>query len=402
MMEFLANLLEMTALAELAAEPGRIFMLILAVVLLYLGIFRGYEPLLLIPIGFGVMLANIPGGSMAVVTVAEDPDIKKMGLLALTEKHGIMNLLYYTLIKSGLLPPLIFMGVGAMTDFGPMLRNLKLAFFGAAAQLGIFTVLIAAVLIGFTPQEAGALGIIGGADGPTAIYTSIVLAPHLLGPIAIAAYSYMALVPVIIPLVVKYTVSKDELAINMKEMDRLYPTRYEIKNLRRVKILFPIVLTILVAIIVPSATPLLGLLLFGNLIKEVGSSTSRLFQAASESIMNAATIFLGLTIGATMTSATFLESQTLLIIGGGFLAFAISILGGIVAVKIHNMFANKKINPLIGATGLSAVPMASRVANEIALKTDPRNHILQYAMASNIAGVIGSAVAAGVLIFQLS
>mgnify|MGYP000606690746 FL=1 len=401
-MDFLANLLEMTALAELLAEPGKILMLCLATVLLYLGIFRGYEPLLLIPIGFGVLLANIPGGSMAVMTIAEDPNIKKMGLLELTEKYGIMNLLYYTLIKSGLLPPLIFMGVGAMTDFGPMLRNLKLAFFGAAAQLGIFTVLIAAVLIGFSPQEAGALGIIGGADGPTAIYTSIVLAPHLLGPIAIAAYSYMALVPVIIPLVVRFTVRTEELKINMKEQDRLHPNRYEIKNLRRVKVLFPIVLTILVALIVPSATPLLGLLLFGNLIKEVGSSTNRLFQAASETIMNAATIFLGLTIGATMTSTTFLDSQTLLIIGGGFLAFAISIFGGISAVKIHNMFAAKKINPLIGATGLSAVPMASRVANEIALQHDPRNHILQYAMASNIAGVIGSAVAAGVLISQLA
>ncbi|MEL6656801.1 MAG: sodium ion-translocating decarboxylase subunit beta [Bacteroidota bacterium] len=401
-MEFLSNLLEMTALAELIAEPGKLLMLGLAILLLYLGIFRGYEPLLLIPIGFGVLLANIPGGNMAVMTISEDPNIKKLGLLELTEKYGIMNLLYYTLIKSGLLPPLIFMGVGAMTDFGPMLRNLKLAFFGAAAQLGIFTVLIAAILIGFSPQEAGALGIIGGADGPTAIYTSIVLAPHLLGPIAIAAYSYMALVPVIIPLVVRFTVRSEELKINMKEQDRLHPNRYEIKNLRRVKILFPIVLTVLVALIVPTATPLLGLLLFGNLIKEVGSSTNRLFQAASETIMNAATIFLGLTIGATMTSSTFLDSETLLIIGGGFLAFAISIFGGIAAVKIHNLFATKKINPLIGATGLSAVPMASRVANEIALQHDPRNHILQYAMASNIAGVIGSAVAAGVLIAQLA
>ncbi|MEL7426143.1 MAG: sodium ion-translocating decarboxylase subunit beta [Bacteroidota bacterium] len=401
-MEFLSNLLEMTALAELIAEPGKLLMLGLAILLLYLGIFRGYEPLLLIPIGFGVLLANIPGGNMAVMTISEDPNIKKLGLLELTEKYGIMNLLYYTLIKSGLLPPLIFMGVGAMTDFGPMLRNLKLAFFGAAAQLGIFTVLIAAILIGFSPQEAGALGIIGGADGPTAIYTSIVLAPHLLGPIAIAAYSYMALVPVIIPLVVRFTVRSEELKINMKEQDRLHPNRYEIKNLRRVKVLFPIVLTVLVALIVPTATPLLGLLLFGNLIKEVGSSTNRLFQAASETIMNAATIFLGLTIGATMTSSTFLDSETLLIIGGGFLAFAISIFGGIAAVKIHNMFATKKINPLIGATGLSAVPMASRVANEIALQHDPRNHILQYAMASNIAGVIGSAVAAGVLIAQLA
>lgn len=400
-MDFLSSLFEMTAFGELWGNPGGIIMLLLALVLLYLGIVKSYEPLLLIPIGFGVLLANIPGGQMAVMTIAEDPAIAKMGILKLTEKYGIMNLLYYGLIKSGLLPPLIFLGVGAMTDFGPMLRNLKLAFFGAAAQLGIFTVLIGAVLLGFTAKQAGALGIIGGADGPTAIYTSIILAPELLGPIAIAAYSYMALVPVIIPLVVRLTVSKTELKINMKEQDKLYPNKTKIKDLRKLKIVFPIVLTLLVTLIVPSATPLLGLLLFGNLIKEIGASTSRLFQAASETIMNTATIFLGLTVGATMTATTFLDPQTLQIIGGGFLAFAISIFGGIAAVKIHNVFAAKKINPLIGATGLSAVPMAARVANEIALEHDPRNHILQYAMASNIAGVIGSAVAAGVLIAQL-
>ncbi len=402
MFEFLTDLYDMTALSELFQQPAGLFMLALAIILLYLGIFRGYEPLLLVPIGFGVLLANIPGGQMAVIATDVNPEIAHMSLPEIAADFGIMNMLYYALIKSGLLPPLIFLGVGAMTDFGPMLRNLRLAFFGAAAQLGIFTVLIGAVLLGFTPQEAGALGIIGGADGPTAIYTSIILAPHLLGPIAIAAYSYMALVPVIIPLVVRWSVSKDELKINMKEQDRLHPSRRQIKNLRQVKILFPIVLTLLIAIIVPSATPLLGLLLFGNLVKEIGSNTNRLFQAASETIMNTATIFLGLTIGATMTAATFLQMQTLLIVAGGFLAFAISILGGIVAVKLYNLFATKKINPLIGATGLSAVPMASRVANDIALRHDPRNHLLQYAMASNIAGVIGSAVAAGVLISQLS
>ena len=401
-MDFLSSLLEMTAFGELWGNPGSLIMLLLAMALLYLGIVKNYEPLLLIPIGFGVLLANIPGGQMAVMTIAEDPEISNMGILKLTEKYGIMNLLYYSLIKSGLLPPLIFLGVGAMTDFGPMLRNLKLAFFGAAAQLGIFTVLIGAVLLGFTAKQAGALGIIGGADGPTAIYTSIILAPELLGPIAIAAYSYMALVPVIIPLVVRFTVTKAELKINMKEQDRLYPDKTKIKDLRKLKIVFPIALTLLVTLIVPSATPLLGLLLFGNLIKEIGASTGRLFQAASETIMNTATIFLGLTVGATMTATTFLDAQTLQIIGGGFLAFAISIFGGIAAVKIHNLFASKKINPLIGATGLSAVPMAARVANEIALEHDPRNHILQYAMASNIAGVIGSAVAAGVLIAQLA
>jgi len=325
-----------------------------------------------------------------------------MTLLEIAKEHGIMNFLYYSLIKTGLLPPLIFMGVGALTDFGPLLRNLRLAFFGAAAQLGIFTVFLGAIYLGFTHQEAASLGIIGGADGPTAIFTTIILAPHLLGPIAIAAYSYMALVPVIIPFVVRFTVTKKELKINMKQQDKLYPQTKPIKNLRTVKIMFPIVMGVTVSILVPSSTPLVGMLLFGNLVKEIGSTTSRLSDAASNTIMNSATIFLGLTVGATMTAQTFLDTKTLAIVIGGFLAFVISIFGGIMAVKIYNMFASKKINPLIGATGLSAVPMASRVANDIALKNDPTNHLLQYAMASNISGVIGSAVAAGVLITFLA
>jgi len=388
----------MTAFGQLAEDPRSLIMLALAGLLLYLGIFKKHEPLLLVPIGFGVLLANFPGGNMNVVSSEMNPDIKHMSIIEIADGFGIMNMLYYLLIKTGLLPPLIFMGVGAMTDFGPLLRNLKLAFFGAAAQLGIFTVLTAAIVFGFTPQEAGALGIIGGADGPTAIYTAIKLAPHLLGPIAIAAYSYMALVPVIIPLIVKFTITKKELAINMKEQDRLYPNKIKIKNLKLVKILFPICLVLVISLIVPSATPLIGMLLFGNLIKEIGSATNRLFEAASNTIMNTATIFLGLTVGATMTSVTFLNFETLMIILGGFIAFAFSILGGIIAVKIHNLFSKKKINPLIGATGLSAVPMASRVANDIALKEDSSNHLLQYAMSSNISGVIGSAVAAGILI----
>ncbi|MEO1448807.1 MAG: sodium ion-translocating decarboxylase subunit beta [Bacteroidota bacterium] len=385
----------MTAFGEIIAEPGILLMLLIAFVLLYLGLKKQYEPLLLVPIAFGMLLANFPGGAMDVVPaeVAE-----KMSLLELTKEYGIMNLLYYSLIKTGLLPPLIFMGVGALTDFGPMLRNLRLAFFGAAAQIGIFSVLFAALAVGFTLPEAASLGIIGGADGPTAIYTTIKLAPHLLGPIAIAAYSYMALVPVIIPLVVRFTVSKPELRINMRKLDKEFPNKTPIKDLKTVKILFPIVLGTLVALLVPSSVPLVGMLLFGNLIKEAGALTERLYSAASGPIMNAATIFLGLCVGATMTTSTFLNTQTLLIILGGFVAFAISIAGGIFAVKIYNLFARKKINPLIGATGLSAVPMASRVANELALKEDPNNHILQYAMASNISGVIGSAIAAGVLI----
>jgi carboxybiotin decarboxylase len=401
-MEVFEKLYRMTALGDLIHSPATLIMLFVGFLLLYLGIKKHYEPLLLVPIAFGVLLANFPGGNMAVITAGENDPILHKTIVEIAKDHGIMNMLYYALIKTGLLPPLIFMGVGAMTDFGPMLRNLRLAFFGAAAQLGIFTVLIGAILIGFTPKEAGALGIIGGADGPTAIYTSIMLAPHLLGPIAIAAYSYMALVPVIIPLVVRFTVTKKELRINMKEQEKLYPNRVEIKDMRTVKLLFPIVLGTVISILVPSATPLVGLLLFGNLIKEIGSDTNRLFTAASDTIMNTATIFLGLTVGATMTAETFLKSQTLLIVVGGFLAFAISIFGGILAVKIYNLLFAKKINPLIGATGLSAVPMASRVANEIALRHDPQNHILQYAMSSNISGVIGSAVAAGVLISFLS
>ncbi len=397
-MDFLSKLYEMSAFDELAVTPAYLLMLLIAFLLLYLGIFKKYEPLLLIPIGFGVLLANFPTGDMAVI---QDLD-NNYSIFKVAKEYGIMNMLYYTLIKTGLLPPLIFLGVGAMTDFGPMLRNLRLAFFGAAAQIGIFTVLFGAIAIGFSPQEAGALGIIGGADGPTAIYTANELAPHMLGPIAIAAYSYMALVPVIIPLVVRFTTSEKELMINMKEQDKLYPSKVKIKNLKLVKILFPLVLVTIISLLVPAATPLIGMLLFGNLIKEIGSDTNRLFEAASSTIMNTATIFLGLTVGATMTAQTFLNKDTLLIIVGGFLAFAISIMGGIIAVKIYNLFAKKKINPLIGATGLSAVPMASRVANEIALKKDPSNHILQYCMSSNISGVIGSAVAAGVLISFLS
>jgi sodium ion-translocating decarboxylase beta subunit len=397
-MEVLQRLYEMTAFGELFSQPLTIAMLLLALFLLYLGIKKKYEPLLLVPIAFGVLLANFPGGNMAVISASEAPNIVHMTIIEIAKDYGIMNMLYYTLIKTGLLPPLIFLGVGAMTDFGPMLRNLRLAFFGAAAQIGIFTVMITAVFMGYELNEAASLGIIGGADGPTAIYTAIILAPHLLGPIAIAAYSYMALVPVIIPFVVKYSVSKKELAINMKEQDKLFPSKRKIKDLKTLKIIFPIVLATLVALLVPSSVPLVGMLLFGNLIKEIGPDTQRLFTAASETIMNTATIFLGLTVGATMTAKSFLNPDTLFIVVGGFIAFAISILGGIMAVKLYNVFNKKKINPLIGATGLSAVPMASRVANEIALRVDPKNHILQYAMSSNISGVIGSAVAAGVLI----
>ena len=402
------KLFDMTAFSNLVDDPSSLIMYLIAFGLLYLGIVKKYEPLLLVPIAFGVLIANFPGGEMGVVqadsagyvTLADGTReiIWDMPLHKIAHEFGIMNYLYYALIKSGLLPPIIFMGVGAMTDFGPMLRNLKLAIFGAAAQFGIFAVLIISLLLGFTPQEAASLGIIGGADGPTAIFTTIKLAPHLLGPIAIAAYSYMALVPVIIPLVVKLTCSEKELLINMKEQDRLYPDKMEFKNMRVVKIVFPIAVTTIVALFVPSAVPLVGMLMFGNLIKEIGADTNRLFQTASNGLMNAATIFLGLCVGATMTSEAFLNWTTLGIVFGGFCAFALSIASGIFMVKIWNLFAKKKINPLVGATGLSAVPMASRVCNGISTKYDPKNHVLNYCMAYNIAGVIGSAVAAGVLI----
>lgn len=407
MEDIFVKLYEMTAFSNIIAEPSFLIMYAIAFILLYLGIRKHYEPLLLVPIAFGVLLANFPGGEMGVVQADSNgmvevngvmKNIWEMSLPEIAHDLGIMNFLYYMLIKTGFLPPVIFMGVGALTDFGPMLRNLRLSIFGAAAQLGIFTVLLVAILMGFTPQEAASLGIIGGADGPTAIFTTIKLAPHLLGPIAIAAYSYMALVPVIIPLVVKLLCTKKELMINMKEQEKLYPSKTKIKNLRVLKIVFPIVVTTVVAIFVPTAVSLVGMLMFGNLIKEIGSDTSRLFDAASNSIMNTATIFLGLCVGATMTVDAFLNFQTIGIVIGGFLAFALSISGGILFVKLINLFSKKKINPLVGATGLSAVPMASRVANEIATKYDPKNHVLNYCMSSNISGVIGSAVAAGVLI----
>ena len=410
MQDILEKIYNMTAIGDIVADPRFLIMYLLAFTLLYLGIKKEFEPLLLVPIAFGVLIANFPGGGMGVIGADGDNmvhfmkngvevtrNVYEMSLPEIAHDMGLMNYIYYALIKSGLLPPVIFMGVGALTDFGPMLRNLKLAIFGAGAQFGIFAVLIVASYF-FTMPEAASLAIIGGADGPTAIYTTLRLAPHLLGPIAIAAYSYMALVPVIVPLVVNLTCTKKELLINMKEQDKLYPNKTEFKNMRALKIIFPIAVTTIVAIIVPDAVSLIGMLMFGNLIKEIGTNTSRLFETASNGIMNAATIFLGLSVGATMTVDAFLNWTTIGIVAGGFFAFGFSIFGGIMLVKLMNLFSKKKINPLVGATGLSAVPMAARVANDIALKYDPKNHVLNYCMASNISGVIGSAIAAGVLI----
>ena len=412
MEEILNNVYQMTAFSNIIDANGTyLIMYLLAFVLLYLGIVKHFEPLLLIPIAFGVLIANFPGGEMGVYQADEAgrivdasgkvlaENIWEMSLPQIAHDLGLMNFLYYMLIKTGFLPPVIFMGVGALTDFGPMLRNLRLSIFGAAAQLGIVAVLIIAVASGqFNIKEAASLGIIGGADGPTAIFTTIKLAPHLLAPIASAAYSYMALVPVIIPLVVKFTCSEKELKINMKEQDKLFPPSNKIKNEKVIKIIFPIAVTTIVALLVPSAVSLIGMLMFGNLLKEIGSDTSRLFDTISNSIMNTATVFLGLCVGATMTVQAFLNWTTIGIVIGGFFAFGLSIASGIYMVKITNCFSKKKINPLIGATGLSAVPMASRVCNEISIKYDPKNHVLNYCMSSNVSGVIGSAVAAGVLI----
>ena len=412
MEEILNNVYQMTAFSDIIAANGTyLIMYLLAFVLLYLGIVKHFEPLLLIPIAFGVLIANFPGGDMGVYQADEAgrivdasgkvlaENIWEMSLPQIAHDLGLMNFLYYMLIKTGFLPPVIFMGVGALTDFGPMLRNLRLSIFGAAAQMGIFAVLIIAVASGqFNIKEAASLGIIGGADGPTAIFTTIKLAPHLLAPIAIAAYSYMALVPVIIPLVVKMLCSEKELRINMKEQDKLYPSGQKMKNEKVIKIIFPIAVTTIVALLVPSAVSLIGMLMFGNLLKEIGSDTGRLFDTISNSIMNTATVFLGLCVGATMTVQAFLNWTTIGIVVGGFFAFGLSIASGICMVKITNLFSKKKINPLIGATGLSAVLMASRVCNEISTKYDPKNHVLNYCMSSNVSGVIGSAVAAGVLI----
>ena len=376
-------------------------------VLLYLAIKKEYEPLLLLPIAFGMILTNLPGAGLFHTEMWNEEFLNPDSPYYHSYRHvlaegGLLDILYIG-VKAGIYPCLIFLGVGAMTDFGPLIANPKSLLLGAAAQLGIFATFIVTQMdiFGFTPNEAASIGIIGGADGPTAIFTTIKLAPHLLGPIAIAAYSYMALVPVIIPLVVKCLCSKKELMINMKEQDKLYPDAVQIKNMRVLKIVFPIAVTTIVAIFVPTAVSLVGMLMFGNLLKEIGNDTFRLFDAASNGIMNAATIFLGLCVGATMTVDAFINVQTLGIVAGGFCAFALSIASGICMAKVWNLFAKKKINPLIGATGLSAVPMASRVCNGISTQYDPKNHVLNYCMSSNISGVIGSAVAAGVLISYL-
>ncbi len=393
-----------------------LIMIGISFVLLYLAIRKGFEPLLLIPIAFGMLLTNLPGAAMfhevlfagghvqweifqgAVVTqemVAEitaggacTPEITAQlaALVGQTVTPGLLDILYLG-VKLGIYPCLIFMGVGAMTDFGPLIANPKSLLLGAAAQLGIFMTYVGTQMMGFTPQESSSIGIIGGADGPTAIFLTALLAPHLLGPIAVAAYSYMALVPVIQPPIMKALTTREERQIVMRPLREVS---------KKEKIIFPVVVTVFVALLVPSAAPLIACLMLGNLFKESGV-TDRLSKTAQNELMGIVTIFLGITVGATATANTFLSWQTIKIMCMGVVAFSFGTAGGVLLAKFMNLFLKEKINPLIGSAGVSAVPMAARVSQVVGQKENPSNFLLMHAMGPNVAGVIGSAIAAGVL-----
>lgn len=356
------------------ATYGHYIMIAISCLLLYLAIAKKFEPLLLLPIAFGMLLANLPATGIT---------------LPPTDEH-VGGLLYYIQYgnKLGLIPPLIFLGIGSMTDFGPLIANPKSLLLGAAAQFGIFFTFFFAILFGFTAQESASISIIGGADGPTAIYLSSMLAPNMQGQIAVAAYSYMALVPIIQPPIMKILTTEEERKIKMKQL------RYVSKS---EKIIFPISVTIVVSLILPTSAPLIGMLMFGNLLKE-SMVTDRLSKTASNELMNILTILLGLAVGSSATSSTFLNFDTLFILFLGVLAFAIGSASGIIMAKIMNMVSKEKINPLIGSAGVSAVPMAARVSNNVGLENNPSNFLLMHAMGPNVAGVIGSAVAAGILL----
>ncbi len=366
MIDKLQLIFDSSGFAEL--QLGQAVMIVVGCVLLYLAIVRKFEPLLLLPIGFGVILANIP--------VAD-----------LMEPGGLLHFLYLG-VKLGIYPPLIFLGVGAMTDFGPLIANPKTLLLGAAAQLGIFTTVLGALLLGFTGQEAASIGIIGGADGPTAIFLTSKLAPHLLGPIAVAAYSYMALVPIIQPPIMRALTTPAERRI---VMEQLRPVSH------REKVIFPIVVTIACGLIIPQALALVGMLMLGNLLRESGV-VERLARTAQNELMNIVTIFLALTVGATTNATTFLTAQTLGIIVLGLLAFCFGTAGGVLLGKVMCKLSGGKVNPLIGSAGVSAVPMAARVSQVVGQRENPSNFLLMHAMGPNVAGVIGSAVAAGVLL----
>ncbi|MGE4564282.1 MAG: sodium ion-translocating decarboxylase subunit beta [Victivallaceae bacterium] len=359
---------------------GRVLMMLVALLLIYLAIFKEFEPLLLLPIGFGALLANIP------VAGISGPD-------------GLQGMIYAVGIESGVFPLLIFMGVGAMTDFGPLIANPKTALLGGAAQLGIFSALVGALLltmmgigIEFDLKDAASIGIIGGADGPTSIYLTSKLSPKLLGAVAVAAYSYMALVPIIQPPIMKLFTNTEERKIKMKQLRPV--SKLE-------KVCFPLLITLLCAMLLPDAAPLIGMLMMGNLMRESGV-VERLNQTAQNALINIVTIFLGLAVGSKLSADQFLSLQTLGILVLGAVAFSIGTAGGVIFAKIMNLFLKEKINPLIGAAGVSAVPMSARVVNKVGLESDKHNFLLMHAMGPNVAGVIGSAVAAGVLLKMLS
>lgn len=387
LIDILKSFLKSTGLAEITI--GHAIMILTAFVLLYLAIKKGFEPLLLVPIAFGMLLANLPlAGMMAepVVEIVRDPETGK--LVQQTKEYG--GLLYYLYqgVKLGIYPPLIFLGVGAMTDFGPLIANPSSILLGAAAQLGIFVTFIGAILLGFTGPEAASIGIIGGADGPTALYLTTKLAPHLLGPIAVAAYSYMALVPIIQPPIMRALTTEEERKVMMKQ---LRPVS------KREKIIFPIMITVVVSFLLPSATPLVGMLMLGNLMRECGV-VDRLSETAQNALMNTVVIFLGLTVGATTNAETFLTWRTISILLLGLIAFSFGTAGGIWFGKIMYRATGGKVNPLIGSAGVSAVPMAARVSQKVGQEANPKNFLLMHAMGPNVAGVIGSAIAAGLLL----
>ena len=371
-------------------EPGGYLYAIMICVgcfLLYLAIVKEFEPLILLPMAFGMILANLPGSGVIHMQYFVGDGLEHPMWVEILNNGGLADMLYMG-VKLGIYPPLIFLGIGTMTDFAPLISNPKSLLLGAAAQLGIFLTYVGCRLLGFTGAEASSVGIIGGADGPTAIFVTAMLAPALLGPIAVSAYSYMALVPVIQPPIMKALTTEQERQIVMKPLREVS---------KKEKIIFPIVVTIFVALLVPSAAPLIACLMFGNLAKECGV-TDRLSKTMQNELMNIVTIFLGVSVGATATGATFLSPKTLMILGMGIVAFGFGTAGGVLLAKFMNLFLKEKINPLIGSAGVSAVPMAARVSQKVGQEANPGNFLLMHAMGPNVAGVIGSAIAAGVLL----
>lgn len=379
-----------------ALDLPHFIMLSVSCLLLYLAIVKKYEPLLLVPIAFGMLLANLPLANLMMHQVTRQPielinEAGQMIMIKSQEAHvEPAGLLWYFFQGDhlGIFPPIIFMGIGAMTDFGPLIANPPSLLLGAAAQLGVFTTFIGAVLLGFTGPEAASIGIIGGADGPTAIYLASKLAPHLLGPIAVAAYSYMSLVPIIQPPIMKALTTKKE---RMVKMEQLRPVS------RTEKVLFPIVVTIVVSLLLPAAAALVGMLMLGNLFRECGV-VERLTKTAANELINIVTIFLGVSVGATASAEKFLQLQTLQIVVLGAAAFAMGTAGGVLLGKLMYVLTGGKVNPLIGSAGVSAVPMAARVSQVVGQKENPSNFLLMHAMGPNVSGVIGTAVAAGVLL----